>query len=155
MLMSIIVYTLPLMVFSIICALMLSPSLSAVQLSAISPYDSGYNHGCDDAEISSPSDRHINQDERGPSLHTADFMTGYNSGVTACSSSGNDYSPQQGNNGQSSSRSNQSNSEECVKNANEFGEFASNFYPGAKIVTKLGSKYSVNKTEMTWEIRLN
>jgi hypothetical protein len=67
-------------------------------------------------------------------------MNGYNSGVTACSLSGNDYSPQQGNNGQSSSRSNQPSSEECENDANELGEIASYLYPGAKIVTKLGAK---------------
>ena len=26
-----------------------------------SPYESGYDHGCDDARISDPSDRYINQ----------------------------------------------------------------------------------------------
>jgi hypothetical protein len=26
-----------------------------------SPYESGYNHGCDDADISDPDDRYINQ----------------------------------------------------------------------------------------------
>ena len=29
-------------------------------------YDSGYNHGCDDAGISDPDDRYINQPEKGP-----------------------------------------------------------------------------------------
>jgi hypothetical protein len=52
-----------------------------------SPYDSGYNHGCDDARISDYSDRYINQDEKGPSFHTPEFMNGYNAGVSACSSS--------------------------------------------------------------------
>ena len=32
--------------------------------------DSGFNHGCDDAEISNPDDRYINQPEKGPSFHT-------------------------------------------------------------------------------------
>lgn len=85
------IYKLPLMVFSIICALTFSPSLTAVQIYAENPYDSGYDHGCDDAGISSASDRYINQDGKGPSFHTADFMNGYNSGVSTCSSSGNDY----------------------------------------------------------------
>jgi hypothetical protein len=50
-----------------------------------SPYDSGYDHGCDDADISDPNDRYINQPERGPSFHTDEFMRGYNSGYNACS----------------------------------------------------------------------
>ena len=52
-----------------------------------SPYDSGYDHGCDDAKISDPSDRYINQPEKGPSFHTDEFMNGYNDGYNTCSSS--------------------------------------------------------------------
>lgn len=33
-------------------------------------YDSGYDHGCDDAGISNLGDRYINQPEKGPSFHT-------------------------------------------------------------------------------------
>jgi hypothetical protein len=33
-----------------------------------SPYESGYDHGCDDADISDPDDRYINQPEKGPSF---------------------------------------------------------------------------------------
>jgi hypothetical protein len=55
-----------------------------------SPYDSGYDHGCDDAKISDPNDRYINQPEKGPSFHTNEFMRGYNDGYDACSNnSGN------------------------------------------------------------------
>jgi hypothetical protein len=50
-----------------------------------SPYESGYNHGCNDAKISDPSDRYINQPEKGPSFHTDEFMNGYNDGYNACS----------------------------------------------------------------------
>jgi hypothetical protein len=50
-----------------------------------SPYDSGYDHGCNDAKISDPSDRYINQPEKGPSFHTDEFMNGYNDGYNACS----------------------------------------------------------------------
>ena len=53
-------------------------------------YDSGYGHGCDDAGISDPNDRYINQPERGPSFHTGAFMDGYNAGIGSCSGSGND-----------------------------------------------------------------
>ena len=54
-----------------------------------SPYRSGYNHGCDDAKISDPSDRYINQPEKGPSFHTDEFMNGYDDGFNACSSDDN------------------------------------------------------------------
>ncbi|MDN5868996.1 MAG: FxLYD domain-containing protein [Candidatus Nitrosocosmicus sp.] len=59
------------------------PSASVV---ATSPYESGYDHGCDDAKISDPSDRYINQPEKGPAYHTSEFMDGYYSGYDKCSS---------------------------------------------------------------------
>ncbi len=49
------------------------------------PYDSGYDHGCDDARISDSSDRYINQPEKGPSYHTSEFMNGYDAGFGSCS----------------------------------------------------------------------
>ncbi|HZD36082.1 MAG TPA: hypothetical protein VE130_12830 [Nitrososphaeraceae archaeon] len=49
------------------------------------PYNSGYDHGCNDAGISDPSDRYINQPEKGPSFHTDTFMQGYYDGYDACS----------------------------------------------------------------------
>jgi hypothetical protein len=64
-----------------------------------SPYDSGYNHGCDDARISDPSDRYINQPEKGPAFHTSEFMNGYDSGFNSCYSdfgeSSSIYTPNQ------------------------------------------------------------
>jgi len=51
------------------------------------PYDSGYGHGCNDAGISDPSDKYINQPEKGPSFHTGTFMQGYYDGYDACSHS--------------------------------------------------------------------
>jgi hypothetical protein len=48
-------------------------------------YDSGYDHGCDDAGISNSDDRYINQPEKGPSFHTDRVMDGYNNGFDACS----------------------------------------------------------------------
>jgi hypothetical protein len=48
-------------------------------------YDSGYDHGCDDARISDPDDRYINQPDTGPSSHTGRFMDGYNYGFDVCS----------------------------------------------------------------------
>jgi hypothetical protein len=50
-----------------------------------SPYRSGYDHGCDDAAISNPSARYINQPGKGSSFHTEEFMSGYYDGFNACS----------------------------------------------------------------------
>lgn len=50
-----------------------------------SPYDSGFDHGCDDAKISNPADRYINQYEKGPAYHTTAFMNGYDRGFIDCS----------------------------------------------------------------------
>lgn len=83
-------YKAPITVAFLICTLTLLPPLSSVQGSKASPYDSGYDHGCDDAGISDPSDRYINQDEKGPSYHTSEFMDGYYAGVNACSGSSSD-----------------------------------------------------------------
>jgi hypothetical protein len=55
--------------------------------SSNSSYDSGYDHGCDDARISDPSDRYINQPEKGPAYHTDEFMDGYYAGFDSCSGS--------------------------------------------------------------------
>ena len=52
---------------------------------AVSGYDSGYNHGCDDAKLTDPSERYINQPERGPNFHSDTFMQGYKSGFNSCS----------------------------------------------------------------------
>ena len=40
-------------------------------------YSSGYDHGCNDAKITNPDDRYINQPGKGPSYHTGSFMNGY------------------------------------------------------------------------------
>ena len=60
-------------------------SMFVVFASESSPYDSGYDHGCDDARISDPDDRDINKDGKGPSNHTDEFMNGYNNGYNNCS----------------------------------------------------------------------
>jgi hypothetical protein len=70
--------------------LMLVMSISTGQMQLAnaggkSPYESGYDHGCDDADISDPDDRYINQPEKGPSFHTVEFMRGYNDGYDECS----------------------------------------------------------------------
>ena len=57
--------------------------------SSNSPYESGRDHGCNDAGISDADDRYINQDEKGPSFHTNEFMRGYNNGYDECSARDN------------------------------------------------------------------
>jgi hypothetical protein len=52
---------------------------------AISGFDSGFNHGCSDAKLSDPSERYINQSEKGPNFHSDAFMRGYKSGFNSCS----------------------------------------------------------------------
>ena len=71
-------------IFFICMALTVTTSSSGYASS--DAYDSGYDHGCDDAGISDPDDRYINQPERGPAFHTGTFMRGYNDGFDACSS---------------------------------------------------------------------
>ncbi|MPZ07037.1 MAG: hypothetical protein GEU26_11595 [Nitrososphaeraceae archaeon] len=61
-----------------------------VQASNDSPYSSGYDHGCNDAAISDPSERYINQPGKGPSFHTGEFMNGYYDGFDACSDGAGD-----------------------------------------------------------------
>jgi hypothetical protein len=76
--------------------LLMSISTGQVQVAYAggkSPYESGYDHGCDDADISDPDDRYINQPERGPSFHTDAFMRGYNAGFNACSEGDSTPSP--------------------------------------------------------------
>jgi len=69
----------------IICALAVWSLLSLVSInvSALSPYDSGYSHGYDDAQLFNPSDHYLNQPGKGSELHTDEFMDGYNAGYAA------------------------------------------------------------------------
>src|SRR5215510_942636 len=63
----------------------ISPSFASTDT-----YNSGHHYGCDDAGISDPSDRYINQPGKGPSFYTNEFMDGYNDGFYQCSvSNGN------------------------------------------------------------------
>jgi len=57
------------------------------------PYDSGYDHGCNDARILDPSDRYINQPEKGPSFHTDAFMQGYYDGYDICTNNSTEDTP--------------------------------------------------------------
>jgi hypothetical protein len=77
----------------VLMAFLLAPQLQQfANASSNSPYESGRDHGCDDAGISDVGDRYINQDEKGPSFHTNEFMRGYNAGFNECSGSGNSES---------------------------------------------------------------
>jgi hypothetical protein len=49
------------------------PNVSVAYASESSPYDSGYDHGCDDAGLRE-SEKYINQDEKGPAFHTQEFL---------------------------------------------------------------------------------
>ena len=53
---------------------------SSLAYASSDAYDSGYDHGCNDARISNPDDRYINQPEKGPAFRTGTFMHGYNDG---------------------------------------------------------------------------
>ncbi|MGD9673293.1 MAG: hypothetical protein AB7U98_07430 [Candidatus Nitrosocosmicus sp.] len=98
---------------------MLSAPLPFALASSKSPYESGYDHGCDDAGISDPSDRYINQPEKGPSFHTSEFMNGYDSGFNACGSSSY-YEPSQSNNDRYSTSN-----ENPTRNQDEITSFCS------------------------------
>jgi hypothetical protein len=77
--------------FSLLSLLLLLPVATQVQPAyggGKSPYQSGYDHGCSDARISSPSDRYINQPGKGPGFHTPEFMSGYRAGFGSCSGGG-------------------------------------------------------------------
>jgi hypothetical protein len=66
------------------------------------PWQAGYDHGCSDAKLIF-SARYINQLSKGPSFHIQEFMSGYNAGFSACSSS--EFSPVASNTGDGSSSS--------------------------------------------------
>jgi hypothetical protein len=68
------------------------------------PWQAGYDHGCSDAKLIF-SARYINQLSKGPSFQIQEFMSGYNAGFSACSSS--EFSPVASNTGDSSSSSSQ------------------------------------------------
>jgi hypothetical protein len=70
---------------TLLLASVLLPQIQLVHAGGKSPYDSGYDHGCDDVGISDPSDRYINQPGKGPSFHTDEFMQGYNDALDDCS----------------------------------------------------------------------
>jgi hypothetical protein len=54
------------------------------QLTYADSHTTGYNRGCSDSQISDPSERYINQPEKGPSFHSDAFMQAYHDGFNAC-----------------------------------------------------------------------
>lgn len=72
---------------AMICFLIV-PHGSAANSSS-NTYDSGFDHGCDDAGIANPSDRVISQPDNGSKFHTQEFMAGYYDGFNECSVGGN------------------------------------------------------------------
>lgn len=74
--------------FAIGTLLTISVGWSISSIHAISAYDSGFDHGCNDAKISNSDNRYINQPEKGPSFHSKEFMNGYDDGFDACLSNG-------------------------------------------------------------------
>ena len=51
----------------------ISAAIQEADAGGKSPYESGYDHGCDDADEDF-NDRYVNQPERGPRLHTEAFV---------------------------------------------------------------------------------
>lgn len=70
----------------------MSELIQKAYASSKSPNESGFDHGCDDADISSPSGRYINQPDKGPSNHTDEFMIGYEDGFNNGNDEGNEIS---------------------------------------------------------------
>jgi hypothetical protein len=52
-------------------------------VTAITPYDSGYNHGCDDAKVGGHP--YLDIPGTGQEFHTPEFMQQYNDGYNDCS----------------------------------------------------------------------
>lgn len=77
------------LIFSMSALILILGPLVQFGYASKSPYDSGYDHGCDDAGISDSDDRYINQRGKGPSFHTDEFMSGYNNGYVECSNGSN------------------------------------------------------------------
>src|SRR5918992_1220477 len=77
------------LIFSMSSLILILGPLVQFGYASKSSYDSCYDHSCDDAGISDTDDRYINQRGKGPSLHTDEFMSGYNDGYVECSDGSN------------------------------------------------------------------
>jgi hypothetical protein len=92
---------------AIVAALVIVAALGIIQtvMAKGTPYQAGYDHGCDDAKISNADARYINQPDRGPSNHTPEFMSGYDAGFSSCGgSSGGEHSTDNSDGGDLSNR---------------------------------------------------
>lgn len=70
------------LIIGIVAILFISIPGSA-SASSKSPYESGYDHGYNDAQLFYPSEQYINQPGKGPEFHTSEFMDGYYAGYAA------------------------------------------------------------------------
>ncbi len=85
-------------------------------------HTSGYNHGCSDAQISDPSERYINQPEKGSGFHSDAFMQAYNDGFDACSGNSNNNDNSDSSSDNSNSNSNPDNSGGDTGSSKSFGQ---------------------------------
>lgn len=74
---------------TIILAVAMISGIGSVQAEKKSAYDSGFNHGCSDAQISNPDNWYINGvnskgESTGKDHHTAAFNAGYDAGFKEC-----------------------------------------------------------------------
>jgi hypothetical protein len=90
------------------------PLVPYTNASSKSPYESGYDHGCDDADILDPDDRYINQPEKGPNFHTDEFMSGYNDGYDECSNGGDSDGSESSNGDNEDNRRSTSNNDNFI-----------------------------------------
>jgi hypothetical protein len=73
----------------ILTVMMVTGGVGSVQAEKKSAYDSGFDHGCSDAQISNPANWYINGvnskgESTGKDHHTAAFNTGYDAGFKEC-----------------------------------------------------------------------
>jgi hypothetical protein len=55
-----------------------------LEASSKSPYESGFDDGCEDVQMDDPEDRYINDPGEEESHHTSEFNRGYDSGFETC-----------------------------------------------------------------------
>lgn len=65
-------YSLAVSFFTLLITSTFTTQIQLVYAGGKSPYESGYDHGCDDADISDSDDRYINQPEKG--LNYVDYL---------------------------------------------------------------------------------
>ena len=80
-------FTITFLTLFVVAALSASPEPTSA--SSKSPYESGYDHGCDDSGLKA-EDRYINEPGKGASFHTDEFMDGYRTGYQECNDNDGD-----------------------------------------------------------------